>query len=638
MFKRYIFSLVMVIALVGAMLPQPVYAATQTRPVVGEGSQTEFGDAGTPGVNYGYIGGDADYTNLNSDDGDTSYAAWLTSTSIFHYCWEFQDFTETVQSISSVTLYYKMKDALGVGYGFWWVTPYCRISGTNYYGDYVIVETDVYTLRSYTWSNNPAGGAWDNTSLNSAEFGLKLQGITPYTSDGHLTYTYLNINYTPITVPVVSTSAASGLTTNTTHCWANLNGSVTDDGGANVTERGFAWSTTCNATNPGNQAPPATYTSNWTEGSEDWGTGSFSHNVTLLCCTAYCYRAYALNSEGWAWGDEVSFATLCDPEITTKAATNISANTTRLNAEVVNDGGQPSYVRFCYGTVSGNCTVDVACGWGVSCNCTTYNATSGWLVDTYTTGEKPYFDATGLIAGTAYYFCAQIKNDMSCRCGGELSFTTASGIEEPTELTGIATSSTVSLAWVKGTGCTNTPIRYKLGSYPTSTSGLDTSTLVYFDTMTSKLHTGLTPGTTYYYTAWGESGGVYSSGNATLMITTLAITAAADDLPVGATPSQWFTAPNYSNMENMPFYEIVNFAADQFSVPYSTMWYMLALVTCTSIGVIFYSGLGNHNLLLSIIVVGVSIMISSFLQLVPMWHIAPFAIIAAVGIFVGERR
>ena len=252
-----------------------------------------------------------------------------------------------------------------------------------------------------------------------------------------------------------------------------------------------------------------------------------------------------------------------------------------------------------------------------------------------------------MIVGTPYYFCVQIRNDVSCRCGGELSFTTETGINMPTDFQGIPTPTEISLAWVKSPGSTNVLVRYKLGDYPNS---LLDGKLVYFDTMNSVLHDsessmalglheGLTPGTTYFYRAWGESGGTYSGDNVTLMITTLAIGPGGDTFPTPATPSQWFQAPDYTNMRYMPFYPIVNFAADQFAVPYATMWYMLALSFCAAGGIAFYSFFGrNQNLILSIFVVGVLIMLMAFLKLLPMWHIIVFGVFAGVGIFVGERR
>ncbi len=79
---------------------------------------------------------------------------------------------------------------------------------------------------------------------------------------------------------------------------ATSGGTVSNDGGATVTARGVCWSTTAN---------PTTANSYTTDGS---GTGSFTSNQSgLTQNTTYYVRAYATNSVGTAYGNEVSFTT-----------------------------------------------------------------------------------------------------------------------------------------------------------------------------------------------------------------------------------------------------------------------------------------------------------------------------------------
>ncbi|GAH83454.1 unnamed protein product, partial [marine sediment metagenome] len=212
------------------------------------------------------------------------------------------------------------------------ITNYVRIGGTNYYGVEELCGqvccTCVYTT---TWTTNPATGSpWTIATLNAAEFGIRVRTGLAFV---YSTYVYLTVTYTPPYAPVVSTGAATDISANTTHCWATMNGDVTDDGGADVTARGFAWGTTCNETTPGSdETPSASYTDNWTEYNADWGEGAFSYTANLSCCETYCYRAYAQNSEGWGWGEEQTFTMLCDPDIDVKAATYVQATTARLNS------------------------------------------------------------------------------------------------------------------------------------------------------------------------------------------------------------------------------------------------------------------------------------------------------------------
>jgi uncharacterized protein (TIGR02145 family) len=97
------------------------------------------------------------------------------------------------------------------------------------------------------------------------------------------------------TLPTVQTNAVSNVTNNTASCGGN----VTDDGGATVTELGVCWSTSPNPTVSGSHTTDGT------------GTGAFSSSLTgLTPNTTYYVRAYATNSEGTAYGPEVSFTTI----------------------------------------------------------------------------------------------------------------------------------------------------------------------------------------------------------------------------------------------------------------------------------------------------------------------------------------
>lgn len=95
--------------------------------------------------------------------------------------------------------------------------------------------------------------------------------------------------------PTVETSSLSNVTCTT----ITIGGTVTDDGGASVVARGVCFSTLENPT------INDVITSNGT------GTGSFSSIITgLHIKTTYFIRAYATNSEGTAYGDQVAATTL----------------------------------------------------------------------------------------------------------------------------------------------------------------------------------------------------------------------------------------------------------------------------------------------------------------------------------------
>jgi hypothetical protein len=94
---------------------------------------------------------------------------------------------------------------------------------------------------------------------------------------------------------LVQTSLDVAITSTT----ATILGTITSDGGSSVTSRGVVWSV--------NPAPTTSLTTKTVDGS---GTGSFPSSINGLASnTKYYVRAYAVNSSGTAYGNEVSFTT-----------------------------------------------------------------------------------------------------------------------------------------------------------------------------------------------------------------------------------------------------------------------------------------------------------------------------------------
>jgi hypothetical protein len=102
-------------------------------------------------------------------------------------------------------------------------------------------------------------------------------------------------------LPVVNTSSVISVTATT----SSAGGNVSSDGKASVTARGVCWSTSPNPLITGNHT---------TDGA---GTGTFSSAITgLNPVSSYYVRAYATNSVGTAYGNEVSFTTT-NPDVYT---------------------------------------------------------------------------------------------------------------------------------------------------------------------------------------------------------------------------------------------------------------------------------------------------------------------------------
>ena len=116
-------------------------------------------------------------------------------------------------------------------------------------------------------------------------------------------------NFSPLLLASLSSSSATDLTSIS----ATLGGNITDDGGASVTERGVVINTS---------ASPTTTDTKVTMGS---GSGTFSQSATGLTAeTTYYVRAYAINSVGTSYGNEISFTT--PPLNTPPTAADFTAN------------------------------------------------------------------------------------------------------------------------------------------------------------------------------------------------------------------------------------------------------------------------------------------------------------------------
>ena len=97
-----------------------------------------------------------------------------------------------------------------------------------------------------------------------------------------------------VTLPTVSTASVTDITQTSATC----GGTITSDGGATITDKGVCWSTSPNPTISNNKA------------SDSKSTSGFTSSMTgLTANTNYFIRAYATNSAGTAYGNEVVFYT-----------------------------------------------------------------------------------------------------------------------------------------------------------------------------------------------------------------------------------------------------------------------------------------------------------------------------------------
>jgi len=128
------------------------------------------------------------------------------------------------------------------------------------------------------------------TTNNTAVYGA---------SEWHTGYTE-NLEIIALAVaPTVTTQAVTDIAVTT----ATGNGNITDLGTPEATQHGVCWNT---------GGTPTTADDKTEEGVPE-ATGAFTSSITgLTANTLYYVRAYATNSEGTSYGDEVSFTTLVE--------------------------------------------------------------------------------------------------------------------------------------------------------------------------------------------------------------------------------------------------------------------------------------------------------------------------------------
>jgi hypothetical protein len=175
--------------------------------------------------------------------------------------------------------------------------------------------------------------------------------------------------------PTVTTTAITSIAQTT----AAGGGNVTSDGHLSVTARGVCWNTSTNPTLSNN------YTSNGT------GTGSFTSSLSSLTPDTYYYvRSYATNNVGTAYGNQVTFITLCN-------------SIPQLN--VVTPGNRPwasgTAIIGTMGTYSLTAT-EVGICYNTTGTPTIANSKKTFTQPVW--GQIIYVTITGLTPGQAYYF------------------------------------------------------------------------------------------------------------------------------------------------------------------------------------------------------------------------------------------
>lgn len=194
--------------------------------------------------------------------------------------------------------------------------------------------------------------------------------------------------------PAVKTTDATYISTT----FVTTGGTVSNDGGADVTARGICWNTTGSPTISDYKL----------EGGN--GVGQFVSNpTTLQANTKYYLRAYAVNSAGTAYGNEITFTTLAAKVIPTVSTTSVSS----ILAKTASSGGNVTEWGGDAVTARGIC-------WSTNTNPT--------INDSKTVNGKDLGSFTSIMSelkpNSVYYVRAYAINGIGTGYGNELTFTT----------------------------------------------------------------------------------------------------------------------------------------------------------------------------------------------------------------------
>ena len=264
------------------------------------------------------------------------------------------------------------------------------------------------TARGICWSTTSNPNLASSITINGLGMGVfssSLSGLLPNTTYYYRAYAtnsvgtaYGNImSFKTLSSPFVSTSSTSLVTLT----GANSGGSISSDGGATVTARGICWSTTSNPT----------LASNITV--NGLGVGSFTSILSNLNPnTTYYIRAYATNSIGTSYGNEISFTTLNYnlPSVTTNIISGITSLSASSGGVVTSDGGTTVISR------------------GI-CWSTTINPTLASSLTSNGLGVGSFNSSlSGLTPNTTYYVRAYATNSVGTAYGATVTFKTSINI------------------------------------------------------------------------------------------------------------------------------------------------------------------------------------------------------------------
>ena len=313
------------------------------------------------------------------------YSLLVLTLSIFNSCIEEETFAKATIETSQVTLITE-------------ATASC--------GGIITADggSDV-TACGVCWSTSPTPTIENDTARAATDalaFACTMNGLSPGTTyyvrayavnkggvayGLNIVFTTKSLSITTTSIPVSSITASSAIG----------GGTILSDGSSlSVSSRGVCWST----------SPSPTIENSKT--SDGAGGGSFTSLIDNLTeATTYYVRAYAINSAGVTYGNELAFNTLSGVALlTTSAPSSIMSNAATSGGTITSDGGADVTERgVCWHTSPGPTTSHNKIARGSGTGSFTANI-------------------SGLTESTTYYIRAYAINRMGTFYGNEVKFTT----------------------------------------------------------------------------------------------------------------------------------------------------------------------------------------------------------------------
>ncbi len=275
---------------------------------------------------------------------------------------------------------------------------------------------------------------------------------------------------------------------------------VVYDGGSSVSQRGVCWSTS---------QDPTIFDNITTNGV---GEGTFTSSLSSLNInTTYYLRAYATNSVGIAYGNQINFNTTnisgSPPALTTIGATGITSNSAVSGGNITSDGGAGVTQR-------GVC-------WSINQSPTIED-------NSVNNGTGPGSFSTSLVnlnANTTYYVRAYAINGVGTAYGNQINFTTANiSVSTPilatSSASGITNNSAISGGYISsdgGSDVTQRGVCWSTNQNPTIADNI-TNNGAGTGSFTSSL-SSLYSNTTYYARAYATNVAGTAYGNQIIFTT-----------------------------------------------------------------------------------------------------------------------